>query len=180
MNLRRAGRIALRASLAAIAGVAVLAGSTYAAGGRLNISASIPLGLYWVTHAPVETGQYVMFCPPENRIFDDARARGYIEAGFCPGDFGHLMKKVLAAKGDVIAVTAKGVTVNGGLLPYSVPLLADGIGRPLPHQPDAPHTLGPSELLLMTDVSPTSFDARYFGPIARDQVTAVIRPIVTW
>jgi len=40
--------------------------------------------------------------------------------------------------------------------------------------------LGPSELLLMTDVSPTSFDARYFGPIARDQVTAVIRPIVTW
>ncbi|MNI82644.1 Peptidase S26 [compost metagenome] len=90
------------------------------------------------------------------------------------------MKRILAAKDDIIAVTPQGVTVNGEILPYSQPVATDGIGRPLPQRSTERYTLGASELLLMSDSSPTSFDGRYFGPITRGQVTAVIRPVLTW
>ncbi|CAE6823220.1 hypothetical protein R69658_05945 [Paraburkholderia aspalathi] len=172
-------RVALTALVAGV-GMAAVGGALYAAGARINTSKSIPLGLYWTTSVPVAKGEYVIFCPPQRAVFTDARDRGYIGSGFCPGDYGYMMKKVLAAKGDTVAVTPAGVTVNGDLLPHTKPLPADSAGRPLPHMSDERYTLGDSELLLMTDRSATSFDARYFGPVTRAQVKAVIRPVVTW
>ncbi len=180
MNMRRGLRVVAGITLAVSISTGVVAGGIYAAGGRLNTSKSLELGLYWITDKPINKGAYVMFCPPERPVFVDAKERGYIDAGFCPGNYGHLMKKILAAKGDTIAVTAEGVTVNGVVLPYSKPIATDGIGRPLPQLSPERYTLGESELLLMSDRSPTSFDGRYFGPITRGQVTSVIRPVLTW
>lgn len=171
--------IAGTALIVAVAG-GLVAGGVYAAGGRINTSKSLELGLYWTVDRPVAVGTYVMFCPPEQKIFIEAKKRGYVGAGFCPGGFSPLMKKVLAARGDTIAVTPRGVTVNGQVLPYSKPVPVDGLGRALPHVPPEEHTLDASELLLMTDISPTSFDGRYFGPISIEQITAVIRPVLTW
>jgi type IV secretory pathway protease TraF len=37
-----------------------------------------------------------------------------------------------------------------------------------------------SELLLMSDVSGTSFDGRYFGPVNLSQAKGVITPIITF
>lgn len=149
-------------------------------GARVNTSKSIPIGLYWTSSAPVTKGKYVIFCPPQRRVFDNARKRGYIGPGFCPGGYGYMMKKILAAKGDTVSVTPQGVAVNGKLLPYSKPLLVDGVGRSMPRMSDERYTLGESELLLMTDRSSTSFDARYYGIISREQVKSVIRPVLTW
>ncbi|WP_322075504.1 conjugative transfer signal peptidase TraF [Burkholderia cenocepacia] len=161
-------------------GVSAAGGALYAAGARINTSKSIPVGLYWTSAMPIAKGQYVIFCPPQRPVFADARERGYIGSGFCPGDYGYMMKKILAAKGDTVAVTSHGVTVNDELLPFSTPLSADGVGRPLPRMSAERYTLGESELLLMTDRSATSFDARYFGPVTRVQVKSVIRPILTF
>ena len=158
----------------------VLGGAGYAAGGRINTSKSLALGLYWVESGAVEKGKYVMFCPPESFLFEVARDRGYVGSGFCPGNFGPLMKRVLAAKGDEVAISHDGVSVNGVVLPFSKPLAADGVGRQLPQLAGESFTLGDNDLLLMTDVSPTSFDGRYFGIIDRKQVTSLIRPVVTW
>ncbi|OLL27302.1 conjugative transfer signal peptidase TraF [Burkholderia sp. SRS-W-2-2016] len=161
-------------------GVVAACGVMYSAGARVNTSKSIPLGLYWTSSAAITKGEYVIFCPPQRTVFANARERGYIGSGFCPGDFGYMMKKVLAAKGDTVSLTPQGVTVNGELLPHSKPLPADAVGRPLPRMTDERYTLGESELLLMTDRSATSFDARYFGPVTREQVKSVIRPVFTW
>jgi conjugative transfer signal peptidase TraF len=158
----------------------LLGGVGYATGARLNTSKSLALGLYWVEGGAVEKGKYVMFCPPESSLFQVARDRGYVGSGFCPGNFGPLMKRVLAAKGDAVAISHDGVAVNGVLLPFSKPLAVDGIGRELPQLAGKSFTLGDADLLLMTDVSPTSFDARYFGLIDRKQVTSLIRPVFTW
>jgi type IV secretory pathway protease TraF len=43
-------------------------------------------------------------------------------------------------------------------------------GRPLPRFQADRYTLGNAEVLLMSDVSGTSFDGRYFGPINRSQI----------
>lgn len=138
------------------------------------------IGLYWTSSAPVEKGAYVLFCPPQLGVFDGAKDRGYIGAGFCPGGYGYMMKRVLAAKDDAVAVADDGVRVNGELLPLSAPIKADKAGRPLPRYQSNSYVLGNSEVLLMSDVSATSFDGRYFGPISRSQIKAVIRPVITW
>lgn len=166
----------------AVAGVTVLllAAGSYAAGARINTTRSIPVGLYWTSSAPVEKGAYVLFCPPKLGVFDDAKERGYIGAGFCPGDYGYMMKRVLAAEDDVVSVADNGVRVNGELLPHSRPIQADKAGRPLPRFQADSYTLGNAELLLMSDVIDTSFDGRYFGFITRSQIKTVIRPVITW
>lgn len=166
----------------AIAGVTALLLATggYAAGARVNTTKSIPVGLYWTSSAPVEKGAYVLFCPPQLGVFDRAKDRGYIGAGFCPGGYGYMMKRVLAAKDDAVVVADDGVRINGQLLPLSAPIKADKAGRPLPHYQSNSYVLGNSEVLLMSDVSATSFDGRYFGPISRSQIKTVIRPVITW
>ncbi|OAI14544.1 conjugal transfer protein TraF [Methylomonas lenta] len=168
-------------SLIAILGISYLAlcGIAYAVGARFNSTRSIPVGLYWETRDPVEKGAYVMFCPPQTEVFDLAKTRGYIGAGYCPGGYGYMMKKILAAKTDVVSVDDDGVRVNDVLLPYSTPFDLDGAGRPMPRF-RATHELGESEVLLMTDMNKGSFDGRYFGLINRSQITGVIRPVLTW
>jgi conjugative transfer signal peptidase TraF len=165
----------------AIAGLAalVLAAGGYAAGARINTTKSIPVGLYWTSSAPVEKGAYVLWCPPKVGVFDDAKERGYIGAGFCPGDYGYMMKRVLAAKDDAVSVADDGVRVNGELLPIASPSRPT---RPVgPCRASRPHLhAGQCRVLLMSDVSDTSFDGRYFGPINRSQVQTVIRPVITW
>ena len=114
----------------AIAGIAVLTlgAAGYMAGARINTTQSIPVGLYWTTGQPVAKGAYVLFCPPEANVFAVAKARGYIGAGFCPGGYGFLMKRVLAANGDMVSMSDDGVRVNAELLPLSVPLRMDKAG----------------------------------------------------
>ncbi|WP_417519316.1 conjugative transfer signal peptidase TraF [Marinobacter sp.] len=166
----------------AIVGISILslAAISYAAGARVNTTRSIPVGLYWTTDAKLEKGAYVFFCPPDVSAFVTAKERNYISGGFCPGDYGYMMKRILAAKGDVVTITDSGVSVNGELLPHSKPIQADLDGRKLPRYQSNQYTLGSSELLLMSDVSDTSFDGRYFGPVSRSQVKSVIRPVIIW
>lgn len=162
----------------AIAGAAVLV--LGAAGARVNTTKSIPVGLYWTASVPVEKGAYVLWCPPTSSVFDAAKERGYIGAGLCAGGYGYMMKRVIGVESDTVAVTDDGVWVNGELLPLSKPIQADSAGRPLPGVQASHYTLGSSEVLLMSDVSGTSFDARYFGPINLSQVKTVVRPVITW
>jgi conjugative transfer signal peptidase TraF len=162
------------------AGLLLLGLGCYAAGARINTTRSIPLGLYWTSSNPVEKGAYVLFCPPQVGVFDEARQRGYIGAGFCPGNYSYMMKRVLAAKNDAVSVADDGVRVNGNLLPFSKPFKADKGDRPMPRYQSNSYTLGDYEVLLMTDVSPISFDSRYFGPINRSQIKTVITPVITW
>lgn len=163
-----------------VAGASLLTFATLAWPMRINTTKSIPVGFYWMTGDPVKKGSYVILCPPETELFDTAKERGYIGAGFCPGGYGYMMKRVAAVADDVVLIAADGVRVNGDLLPLSVPRAVDNAGRPLPRIEIKRYTLGTSELLLMSDVSNTSFDGRYFGPIDRKQVRSAIRPILTW
>lgn len=152
----------------------------YLAGARINTTKSIPVGLYWATDEYVRKGSYVMFCPPELPAFLLAKERGYIATGMCPGGYGYMMKRILAAKNDVVRFTDQGVFVNGTLLPLSKPLYSDLSGRPLPHFRTDAYTLTAEDVLLMSEVSATSFDGRYCGPVNVAQIRSVIKPIFIW
>lgn len=160
--------------------ILLLGVACYAAGARINTTRSIPVGLYWTSSAPVAKGAYVLFCPPQASVFDDAMGRGYIGAGFCPGGYGFMMKRILASENDAISIADDGVRVNGELLPLSAPIKTDKAGRPLPRYPSNSFRLGNADVLLMSDVSATSFDGRYFGPVNRSQIKSVISPVITW
>ncbi|SEA65121.1 conjugation peptidase TraF. Serine peptidase. MEROPS family S26C [Nitrosospira multiformis] len=150
----------------------------YLAGLKINTTKSIPVGIYQLVDVPVGKGEYVIFCPPQTALFDEARERGYIGAGFCPGNYGYMMKRVLATGNDRIVSTDEGLRINGSLLPLSKPLETDKAGRMMPRYPFSDYTLKDSELLLMSDVSGTSFDGRYFGPMNLSQIEGVITPII--
>lgn len=149
-------------------------------GVRVNTTKSIPIGLYWTSDAPVQKGAYVAFCPPQSPVFEEAKARGYIGPGFCPDGYGLLMKRVVAVQGDEVSIKAEGVRVNGKLLKYSALTRTDKAGRPMPKVKKEDFTLNSEELLLMSDISETSFDSRYYGLIYKEQIQSVIKPILVW
>ncbi|WP_074775559.1 S26 family signal peptidase [Nitrosospira multiformis] len=74
----------------------------------------------------------------------------------------------------------EGITVNGKLLPASAPQEADSAGRLMWRQELADYVLDEFELLLMPDVSWSSFDRRYFGPVKQSQIKGVIEPLITF
>lgn len=160
-----------------VAGVVVV-GTAHFAGLYVNNTVSLPRGIYRAVNAPIQPGAYVAFCPPQEPVIAEAKKRGYLAGGFCPGGYLTMMKQVLAAKGDRVVVAADGVRINGRLVPLTAQMPADGGGRPMPHYV-MDRTLG-EELLVMGQDSAISFDSRYFGPVARSQVRSVIQPVLTW
>jgi type IV secretory pathway protease TraF len=56
----------------------------------------------------------------------------------------------------------------------------DGLHYVLPQWRIINYQLKSNELLVMTDQSSWSFDGRYFGPINKRQIKAVIKPVLTW
>lgn len=174
--MTRVSRAAIVGATLGLVGVSLM----YMAGYRVNTSESIRVGVYRVTTESAVKGDYVIFCPPARDLFFVALKRGYIDAGFCPGGLGQMMKRILAAKGDSVEIAPQGVIVNGTLLPHSAPIGADAHGRRLPSLIGAHYTLGARDFLLMTDINPASFDGRYFGPLSTDQIEAVIKPVITW
>ena len=145
----------------------------------INTTPSLPVGFYQVVDEPIVNGTYVAFCPPQVEVFDIAKDRRYINKGDCPGGYGLLLKRVFALSGNTVFIDQAGIFVNGEHLPKSAQLKIDADGQPLP-QYRLQAVLDDSEYLLLSDLNPRSFDARYFGLIARDQIQQVVRPIFTW
>ena len=112
-----------------------------------------------------EKGDLVFVDPPASLIFELARNRGYLDAGYSPAGTCSLIKRLAATAGDRVTINGAGVEVNGVRLPNSEPCVADAAGRPLKHYVLTDYILRPGEILLMSDYSAASFDARYFGPL---------------
>lgn len=145
----------------------------------INTTPSLPIGLYRIVDEPISKGAFVAFCPPQREVFEWAVARGYINSGDCPGGTGQLLKRVHAVAGDTVLIDETGITVNCQWLQNSTPLSTDANGAALP-QYRFNAVLGESEYLLLSDLNPHSFDARYFGVIDHAQIVHVVRPIVTF
>ncbi len=158
----------------------VVSTALYLFGIRINETESIPLGIYKTTKDQVQVGSYVMLCPPEISVFDEAKRRGYLTSGNCPGNYSYMMKKVFAIGDDSIRINETGVWVNGKSVHLSKPMKTDSAGREMPRLYVEGYVLEEDEVLLMSDITAQSFDGRYFGPIDKQQIISVITPIFNW
>jgi conjugative transfer signal peptidase TraF len=149
----------------------------HAMGFRINLTESIPIGLYRITSAESLKNAYVIFCPDDRKSFRLAKNRGYIDHGLNCGGYGYLMKKVVAVSGDILSVTPEGVLVNQMLLPFSKPKLKDGINRTLPQWRTLDYPLKENEVMTLTSQSEWSFDGRYYGLVHTRQIKGMITPI---
>jgi conjugative transfer signal peptidase TraF len=135
--------------------VLLVAPPVYSPAPRLvwNASASAPVGLYWVWpgDAPARGEMAIAWAPPRWRAL--AAERHYLPANV------PLVKRVAAARGDLVCASGLEVSVNG--VRAATRLARDPSGRALPWWQGC-RRLSPHEYLLLMD-APGSFDGRYFG-----------------
>lgn len=123
----------------------------------------------------------MIFCPPDNVVTRQALNRGYIMAGFCPGGYSTLIKKVFAIKGDKVKFTAVGIYVNENLIPNSQPKKFDSAGRSLNSIETGTQILDGQMIMFLSDYNPKSFDGRYFGFVNKTSyIVGTIKPIWVW
>ncbi len=170
--LLRARRLGLGVLLLCAGGGASRLGLT------LNLTASLPRGVYQRVDPAPKRGSLVLVCLPESWAAL-ARERGYLGRGSCPGDTQPLGKRIGAVPGDEVEWASGGLRVNGRLLPKTTPLSRDSRGRPLPHLKKTRLELSPREILVFTS-HPKSFDSRYFGAISTSSVIATLKPLWTF
>ena len=178
--MRKTRNILAGIVLSVSAGIFLLSIVFRVSGIYYNNTPSFPVGFYKIVDEPVGKGAYVSFCPPQDEVFDMAMARHTISTGNCPGGYGMLLKRVFAQGGDTVSIGRAGIKVNGELLPNSAQISADIDGHEMPRYRLGEKMLDDSEYLLMSDVNPNSFDARYFGLIAGLQIQHVVEPFFTW
>ena len=160
-------------------GLLLLIGGCALGGLRLNLSGSMPVGVYLIVRETPVRGSIVLACLRMD-VAQLAMARGYVpRGGSCPGGSMPIGKPILAVPGDTIVVTAAGFLLNGVAVPNSKALSVDRNGLPLPRQPTGQRPVAQGELWLVSDFSPHSFDSRYFGPVASEGVRAHVRALWT-
>ena len=138
----------------------------------LNLSASLPRGLYLVRHvATLERGMLVLV-HPDTALEHLLVTRGYLPAGM------PLLKPVVALGGDEVCVVEEEVRVNGTVLATTVADV-DSAGRPLP-QWQACKTLTAAEVFLLSAADARSFDSRYFGPVPRQTIVGTATFLWGW
>jgi conjugative transfer signal peptidase TraF len=166
-----------------LAGLLMLfVGLLYTAGYRVTLTPSLPRGIYRqssVDTNPLQRGQIVSFCPPDTAIFQEAKRRGYIPSGYCPGSYMPLFKPVVALPGDTVEVSSLGISVNGRLLKNSRLQLLDRKERRMRQIPKSIYKLPPNFVWLISTHHPQSFDSRYFGAVSTDNITGFLLPVWT-
>ncbi|MDX1999729.1 MAG: conjugative transfer signal peptidase TraF [Thermoanaerobaculia bacterium] len=154
--------------LAPLVGLALATAAIWLSCFRLNLSPSLPSGLYFLVPAffsrPLERGDLALACPPAG-VAAVAHARDYSGFGLCPGFVPEILKPVGALPGDRVAVRNGFVWIDGARAPAALVLDHDSLGRPL-----TPFSLLESEvpadsIFLLSTHSPRSWDSRNYGPV---------------
>lgn len=133
-----------------------------------NASASAPLGFYRVLAInSLQHGDLVLVKTPES-VRGLAAERHYLPLNV------DLVKRVAALEGDRVCAINSVVSIDGK--PVAAQLPHDREGRPLPHWSGC-QVLSASQVFLLMENVPDSFDSRYFGPVSADSILGRLVPI---
>ncbi|OJX33950.1 MAG: S26 family signal peptidase [Burkholderiales bacterium 68-12] len=139
-----------------------------------NPSNSVPRGWYRISRledvATLHVGSIVLARLPAD-VAALAAQRGYLPGGV------PILKRIGALAPQSVCVREQAVRIDGVVVANA--RTHDGEHRPLQAWPQC-RSLAMSELFLLSDTNPASFDSRYFGPIAASAVLGVAQPLWTW
>lgn len=174
---RRAPGLAIAVAIFVTSAAVVVPLNVAQLGLRLNLSRSMPRGLYRMTVGPIDRGALVAFC------LDPARAalgreRGYLGVGSCASGVEPLLKRVVAVVGDVLDHERDFVAVNGRRLAESATLAADPQGRALAHGAFGISTI-PLGSVWVFSAAPLGWDSRYFGAVPEAGILGLAEPLLT-
>ena len=157
---------------ALLAGVilAMLPADRRAATILLNVSPSLPLGLYRRVRAPVRPGALIAFAVPKS-------GRAYTRDHMPDRLRTSILKPVAAGPGAQICVQADQLTIDS----RAVAIIAsrDHQGRHLPHW-EGCRVLAEGEVFTLSTRISNSFDSRYFGPVGRADILGVYAPLMVF
>jgi conjugative transfer signal peptidase TraF len=146
------------------------------AGFRVNLTNSVPMGLYRVSSAQHAT--YVAFCLSEY-AGNLSVQRGYRPSGSCPDGGAPFVKRVVAVSGDHVHLNQSGIAVNEVLLPNTRVRSQDRAGRPLQAWPSGDYTVCAGDLWVASTYNSYSYDSRYFGPISSEEILYGLESVLT-
>jgi conjugative transfer signal peptidase TraF len=147
---------------------------------RVNWTESMPRGLYQRVDPTLVRGESVAVCL-EGEAARIARERRYVIAGSCRSGLAEVVKRIVAIPGDRVELGRRdGVRVNGEPIAGSALLDRDSQGEPLAPAEEGELVLAEGRYFVMGTNVRRSWDSRYFGPIAREQIVGGARPLWTF
>jgi len=152
-----------RNSALSLSGVALAFLILWGVGLRINLTPSLPKGIYALCPGTPGRGDFAAFCL-EGEFADLARERGYLQAGSCPTGLRPLLKRVVGLPGDAIPD-------NLAARP------SDSLGRSIPSIPLS--RVVPSGMALVLADHPGSFDGRYFGFVPLESLR-LVKAVWAW
>lgn len=155
----------------------ILLSIAWVLGFRINVTPSLPYGIYQITAKPVAPGGLASFCLA-SEFSNLARERGYLAVGSCPSGLRPLLKEVAGLPGEVIGYRYGLITLNGQVLADTTHAVSDSQGRPLPTSHLRTGVIPQGQALMLAQRS-DSFDSRYFGLVPLDDLQWV-KPILTF
>jgi conjugative transfer signal peptidase TraF len=145
-----------------------------------NISPSMPIGLYWLSHTKSESlkrGDVVAVCL-KGPFLKMGLERNYIfKSGHC-SDSAPLIKTVFAIPGDSVVLSKDGMSVNGKNYPLKT-FDRDSQQRVLPYIPRGNYLKTSAFWLIGTNDS-KSWDSRYWGEVNASQILYQLKPLLTF
>ena len=160
--------------LALIGLTAVLYGLCHAGGFFMNLSDSMPKGLYRKVDRLPAVGQLATSClTPE--IAAHGLARGYLVPGICPTAIQPVMKAIMAVSGDTVAIADGHLQINGVAHPELIIATQDSKDRALTLFYHTPYRIPPGHVLLISDYISTSWDGRFWGAVP---IRELVEPVL--
>ena len=176
MRMRTLFRLRSWTPLWLLVGASLTALCLDASGLWINLTPSLPLGLYRSTADEPRPGALVAVCLPET-IVQEGRRLGFLPRGRCPGEVQPVVKIVGAVAGQTVTINESGVSVAGRWL-QEIAAPIDSKGRPIDSWPVGRHAVPPGRLWLYTP-HPSSWDSRYYGPVPVSAVLTTVEPLWT-
>lgn len=154
-----------------------------ASGVRVNLSESMPIGVYLLEPATsIHPGEMVIACPSATAQ-TLGLARGYLAPSGSLGKQGcsagsqPVLKYVIALPREFVTIGPAGLSVNGRVVDSQALKRVDRHGRALAAIRNGRYRLGKDEVWLYSSAS-HSWDSRYFGPVKMRDVAGTAKPLL--
>lgn len=141
----------------------------YLAGFRINLSPSMPIGLYAKdNYLPLKRGTWIAVC-----LDDEIAAQGFLHTGSCPNHSMPILKEIIALPWDIVEYKDDTFFVNDKK--YYAPQ-ASHIKNHIAQK----KYLSFGYWLYGSNSPVSSWDSRYFGEVAKENIIGIYEPVITY